>query len=215
MRSNPEWLAALGSSGMAQAVALGELRAWLLRALLAHFGRNAAFRSVAGREELRQLAEDAVQEALMLIQSRLGSFRGESRFTTWAMAIALRAAFGELRRRRWSRSAPAGIPPQDLPDESPVEGALSPPTPEVLYQRERAWALLREIIHNELSERQRTALVAHAFQEVPMDTVAEWLGTSRDNVYKLIHDARRKLRRQLTARGLSAADLKALFSGNG
>ena len=71
---------------------------------------------------------------------------------------------------------------------------------------------MARVIESELTPRQRSALVAHAFDEMPLDEVAAWLGTNRDNVYKLLHDARKKLKRALLARDLTSADFCKIFA---
>jgi RNA polymerase sigma-70 factor (ECF subfamily) len=210
MRNNQEWLAALKTEGAGQGAALKELRAQLLRVVLAYLGKHAGSSHALGREESRQLAEDSVQDAILHIRDNLDSFRGDSQFTTWACAIALRATMGELRRRRWQRiklpDSMIGQVPSDFPFNPPA-----PLTPDLAFQREWMWNLLKEIIQTQLTERQRTALVAHSFQDMPLDTVAEWLDTNRDNVYKLIHDARKKLKNALLDRGLTHRDVLRLF----
>jgi RNA polymerase sigma-70 factor (ECF subfamily) len=209
MKSNQEWLSALKAEGSDQEKALKELRKQLLRVILAYLGKHATSGAL-GREEARQIAEDCAQESLLLIRANLATFRGESQFTTWAYAIALRATLGELRRRRWRQVKLSPSLIGQVPSDLPLSRTPSP-APDQAAQQEQAWSLLSQIIKTELTERQRTALVAHAFQEMPLDTVAELLGTNRDNVYKLIHDARKKLKRSLLGRGLTHGDILKLF----
>jgi RNA polymerase sigma-70 factor (ECF subfamily) len=201
-------MSALREGGRAQDAALAELRAALLAGLTGYLSTGHGSHGAApNREEARHLAEDCVQEAILTIQSKLDGFRGESQFMTWAYSIAVRCALAELRRRRWRRlaleKAQLG---QALPDW-PTDG----PGPERSLQQKEAWALLRRLMETELTPRQRTVVIAHAFQEMPLDLVAEWLGSNRNNMYKLIHDARKRLKQALLAHGVTHNDLIAIF----
>jgi len=153
------------------------------------------------------LAEECAQESSLLIQSKLGQFRGDSQFTTWAYSIAIRVTLGELRRRRWQATK---IEEARLGDAMPG-WPIDEPGPERSLEQRQAWALLSELIESALTELQRKALIAHAFQDMPLDLVAEWLGTNRNSLYKLIHDARKRLKAALLARGVTHRELMAIF----
>ncbi len=156
------------------------------------------------------VAEDCTQEALLAILKKLDTFRGESRFTTWAYQIAIRALLAELRRKRWQEiSLERSRIGEALPGW-PVDDARSGDAERAL-QQEQVWAILRGIIEKELTQRQRSVLIAHVFQRMPLDEFAHWLGTNRDNVYKIIHDARKKLKRCLTEHGLSQEEFLQSF----
>jgi RNA polymerase sigma-70 factor (ECF subfamily) len=204
-RSNSEWLAALQAEGAVQQSALAELRASLLGAIRAFLTKIHG--ATLSAEDARHLAEDCVQETILLVQSGLTGFRGESRFTTWAYSVAVRVVLGELRRRRWRQSAvDRALLGQTLPDW-PIEE----PGPERTHEQREAWALLIRLIDAKLTPLQRSVLVAHAFQGMPLDEVAAWLGTSRNNLYKLIHDARKRLKQALLAEGVTHREFIALF----
>ena len=201
MRTNEEWLRDLRTDGVRQADALKELRERILRAMCAYLAESA---------EAKELAEDCAQDALLMIRQKLGSFRGESRFTTWATMVAIRILLGELRRRRWKDiSLEKSRIGEDLP-AWPIEDAKSR-DPEKALQQDEAWRILKGIIENELTSRQRFVLVANVFQGMPLDLVADRLGTNRDNVYKLIHDARKKLKRSLIKHGLAPGEILRVF----
>ncbi|MGA7385529.1 MAG: sigma-70 family RNA polymerase sigma factor [Methylocella sp.] len=210
-RSNSEWLTALRAGGRGQETAVAELRKRLLGAIWAYLTKHYVIQGSLHSEETQHLAEDCAQEAILIIQAKLDGFRGESQFMTWAFSIAVRVALGELRRRRWRQAtierAQIG---QALP-AWPIEEA----GPERSLQQREAWALLMRLIDTALTPRQRTALVAHAFQEMPLDLVAEWLGTNRNSLYKLIHDARKRLKEALLAQGITHKDLIAVFDEPG
>lgn len=203
IRSNSEWLTALRGEGRSQEDAIKDLRQLLQRALSGFLARQ----SGPANPQPKDLAEECVQEATLLILSKLDQFRGDSQFTTWAYSIAVRVALGQLRKRVWQTTA---VEEARLGEAAPAWPTDSP-GPERSLEQRQAWALLSELIETSLTPLQRKALIAHAFQEMPLDLVAEWLGSNRNSVYKLIHDARKRLKAALLARGVSHRDLVAIF----
>jgi RNA polymerase sigma-70 factor (ECF subfamily) len=206
-KSNSEWLTALREGGRGQEVALAELRLGLLGAIRAYLTKHYVIQGSLHSAETQHLAEDCTQEAILIIQAKLDGFRGESQFMTWAFSIAIRVALGELRRRRWRQ---ATIEKAQLGHVLPA-WPIEEPGPERSLQQREAWALLTRLIDTALTPLQRTVLVAHAFQEMPLDLVAEWLGTNRNSLYKLIHDARKRLKQALLTQGLTHKDIIAVF----
>jgi RNA polymerase sigma-70 factor (ECF subfamily) len=207
--SSEGWLRALRAPGAAQEQALATLRRGLLRALQWHLTTQRSAWRLAP-EQARTLAEDLVQDALLLILAKLDTFRGESHFTTWAYAVALRHALGELRRQRWlehAAEARAARPPLPI---WPLEDQRAR-SPEQAAQQAEIWHTISTIMARDLTVRQRTVLVGHVFQGVPLDRVAEELGTNRDNVYKLLHDARKKLKQRLLQQGFTYAEILKAF----
>jgi RNA polymerase sigma-70 factor (ECF subfamily) len=205
MRTNEEWVRDLKADGAREADALRELRERILRAMCAYLAQSGG---------AKELAEDCAQDALLMIREKLGTFRGESRFTTWATMVAIRILLGELRRRRWKDvSLEQSRIGEDLP-AWPIEDAKSR-DPEKALQQDEAWRMLKGIIENGLTSRQRFVLVANVFQGMPLDLIADRLGTNRDNVYKLIHDARKKLKRSLIEHGLTPGEILRIFEVTG
>jgi RNA polymerase sigma-70 factor, ECF subfamily len=211
MRSNAEWLRALSASGIVQDDALKELREILIRGMRAYLAEDRGYNSVQG-SEARQIVEDCAQETLLIIQRKISTFRDESRFTTWATTIAIRELLGELRRRKWKDLSidPLSIG-RDLPKRA-ME-AFQSDTPEIALQQNEVWTLLKRIVEKDLTYRQRFVLTASAFQGMPLDLIADKLGTNRDNVYKILHDARKKLKECLTKRGLTEEEILGIFEG--
>ncbi len=201
-RDNETWLTHLSSAGPDQQAALSDLRAALLR------GLRRALSHRAGADD--GFLEDVVQDALVRILERLPQFEGRSRFLTWAMAVAVRVAMSELRRRRW----------KDLSlDEIVAGGDLTPgraivdePGPDAQSEREAILAAMHGLIRNGLTEKQREALLAE-LRGMPQDEIARHLGSNRNAVYKLTHDARKRLKRGLEAAGFTAEDIGAAFAG--
>jgi RNA polymerase sigma-70 factor, ECF subfamily len=208
MKTNEEWLRTLRADGIEQDDALKDLRETILRAMRAYLAADSGYRS----EEVRQIAEDCAQETLLTIRQKIDTFKGESRFTTWATSIAIRILLGELRRRRWKHlSIQHSRIGHDLPNR-PIETLQSrDPDPELALQQDEIWQTLTTIIEEELTARQRYVLIASVFQGMPLDLVANRLGTNRDNVYKVLHDARKKLKTCLTKRGLTQEEILRIF----
>lgn len=200
-RTNTEWVETL--SGPHPETAITDLRAILLRGL-----RYA----LAGRGVTESDLEDFTQDALLKVLAELASFRGEARFTTWAQKVAVRVALTELRRRRWR-----DISLQDLL----AEHEDSDFTPDALTDKEadpgqvamQAMMIekVQRMIAEELTDKQRLAMMAVMQGGMPLQEVAERMGTNRNAMYKLLHDARQRLQKRMLREGLSPDDLLAMF----
>jgi RNA polymerase sigma-70 factor (ECF subfamily) len=198
-RENDAWVEALGGDGAEATAAQRDLRALLVAGLS---------RALASRGVSPDTCEDFAQEALVRIRARLADFRGESRFTTWAMAIATRIAFDELRHKRWkdvsfdAASADAKTP---LVFEPRVEASQ-----EKGLVREKVLAALRDVLENQLTDKQRAVLVAE-LEGMPHAEIATALGMNRNALYKLSHDARKRVRAHLERVGISHVDVLWVF----
>ncbi|HET7568397.1 MAG TPA: sigma-70 family RNA polymerase sigma factor [Gaiellaceae bacterium] len=182
-----------GAPGRDEAVAL--LHGLLLRAARFEVARRRASLPQLGAAELDELAQEAATDAAVSVLRRLEDFRGESRFTTWAYKFALLEASVKVRRRAW-RGREAVLEP-----ETWSQFADPHPGPEASSQRAALLAAVQEGIRTALTPRQREVLVALALNGVPIDVLAERLGTNRNALYKALHDARRRLREHLEAGG--------------
>jgi RNA polymerase sigma-70 factor, ECF subfamily len=198
-RSNEQWLAEL--RGRERDRTLADLRAVLVR------GLRVALRGRV-RQGLNEAAEDFAQEALIKIMANLDTFRGESQFTTWAQKIAVRTASTELRRKRWR-----DVSLQEVLDSYGTRSGESDrladeqPTPEQLTMRSTMVATVRRFVDDELTDKQREAIVAVMFEGMPQEEAARRMGTNRNALYKLMHDARTRLKKRMEAEGLSAQDV--------
>jgi RNA polymerase sigma-70 factor (ECF subfamily) len=198
-RTNEQWLAELQGSNPDDALA--DLREVLVRGLRAALGSHAG--------DVEANVEDFAQEALIRIMGNLASFRGESRFTTWANKIAMNLALTELKRRRWR-----DVSLQDLfarrgaADRGPADHDL---TPELLAYQNMVLTNLRRMIDEELTDRQREAVVAVILEGMPVAEVARRMGTNQNALYKLLHDARKRLKLRMEAVGLAPQDVLAAF----
>jgi RNA polymerase sigma-70 factor, ECF subfamily len=185
------WVDALRADGHVRDEAIARLHALLLRA--ARF--EVARRRAAGGVDLDDVAVQSADDALVAVLAKLGDFRGDSRFTTWAYKFALLEAAVKLRRRPW-HGREIQLEPERWPQLA--DGAASP---EADAERSALLDAIRRAIDVELTTHQREVLVAVALNGVPIDVLAERLGSTRGALYKTIHDARRKLRARLQADG--------------
>jgi RNA polymerase sigma-70 factor (ECF subfamily) len=198
-RTNEQWLAELRGPNPDEALA--DLYGLLVRGLRAALGGRA--------DGVDANIGDFAQEALIKIVSNLDSFRGESRFTTWAQKIAMNVALTELKRRRWR-----DVSLQDLLDRRTATGrGLADPqvSPEQVAFQNMVLAKLRRTIDEELTDRQREAVVAVILEGMPIAEVARRMGTNQNALYKLLHDARKKLKLRMEAAGLSPQEVLAAF----
>jgi RNA polymerase sigma-70 factor (ECF subfamily) len=156
--------------------------------------------------------EDVTQETLLRVTDKLDSFEGRSQFTTWVYKIATRIALNELRHRRWKEVSLDGLESSDDPSEIPSERfASDDPYPEAVAERKDATVLVERILAEELTPRQRAVLTAIGVKGVPMDEVAKRMGTNRNALYKMMHDARLRMRRRLKREGFEPEELLDLF----
>jgi RNA polymerase sigma-70 factor (ECF subfamily) len=203
-RTNEEWLRDL--QGPDKNLAIADLRETLVRGLTY---------ALSSRIEtnLSELVEDFAQDALLRILDNLDTFRGESRFTTWAQKIAVRVAFSELRRQRWKDIALQDLHPDDSTDFTPTILADPSPDPEKRTDQIVLAEMIHKMIEEELTERQRTAMMAIMVGGMPLEEVARRMDTNRNALYKLIHDARKKLQQSLLSRGMTAQEVLSAFGG--
>jgi RNA polymerase sigma-70 factor, ECF subfamily len=212
-RTNEQWLADLVGSPDVQAQALLDLRERLQRGIYFYLSRERSDLSQLSTQELTQMAEDLAQDATLRVLNNLDSFRGDSRFTTWATKIAVRVAISDLRRARYKDYRLDDLTAED--ETLPISATLAVhnplPNPENAAEREDVLNKIDGALKEALTERQYHALEAVALRGVPLETVAEEMGTNRNALYKLVHDARRKLRSYLESQGLSITYMMNLF----
>lgn len=206
-RSNEEWISQLSAAGHQQAAALADLRE------IIHKGLPYALQPwlSAQDERFAPLAEEVVQETLLRVLDKLNTFEGRSAFTTWVHKIAVRLALTELRRKRWRNVS------LDAIDEDPDTPSLallaidSAPTPERAVEGADLIQRVMSIIAEELTDKQRQALAGVGIQGMPMEIVAQHMGTNRNALYKLLHDARLRLKKRLANEGLTPEDILQVF----
>ncbi|HEY0905065.1 MAG TPA: sigma-70 family RNA polymerase sigma factor [Marmoricola sp.] len=184
--SNEEWLSRLGAfPGPVRDEAVGRLHDLMVRAAWHQVGRMPeAMRLGPARREEAVLS--AADEATVSVLARLDAFEGRSRFTTWAYKFAILHAGVEVRRAGWSHRE------VDLHDVVDRTSAAASPD-EYAETRDLATAVQRGI-EEALTPHQRRVAVALLVDEVPIDVLAERLATTRNALYKTLHEARKRLR---------------------
>ena len=189
------WVSDLGAgAGPAHDAAVARLHELLVRAARFELRRRGA------HADLEVLALDAANDALVAILAKLSTYRGQSRFTTWAYKFALLEAAVKARRRAWhGREVP-------LDDDAPSLVAHRGAGPAQDAETAELLRAVQDAIATVLTSHQRAVLVAITLQDVPIDVLAERLSTTRGALYKTLHDARRKLRAQLALQGLHPLD---------
>lgn len=197
-RDNDQWLAELRGPGRDRAIA--DLRLMLLRGL-----RGALHGRTSG---IDPSLEDFAQEALIKILDNLDSFRGDCRFTVWAQKIAVRTAFAEMRHRRW-RDVSLDEAIERQGHDEPADDLEDP---EIAAARRMMMAAFSRFVDEELTERQRASLLA-AMGGMPLEEIARHMDTNRNALYKLLHDARKRLKKRMMAENLTLQDILIPFGG--
>lgn len=188
------WLEELRGEGVVRDEAVARLHELLLRAARFETGRRKASHPHL-RGDIDEIAQEAADDALLSVLSRLDDFRGLSRFTTWAYKFALYQASVKVRRRAWQG--------REIPVEDEAWSVLSSAglEPDQEAEQSELLAAIQTGIAQALTPHQRRVLVALALNGVPIDVLAERLQTTRGALYKSLHDARRKLRAYLADAG--------------
>jgi RNA polymerase sigma-70 factor (ECF subfamily) len=207
-RTNQEWLDDLRSSGERHEAALADLRQLVLRGLPYALDKWLS----TSDPRFESLAEEVAQDTLLRVMDRLETFEGRSQFTTWVHKIAVHIALTELRRKRWEN-----VSLDDLVDGDtypPVVSLMVDPraaSPENIVEGADLMQIVQRIIAEELTEKQRKAMIAIVFKGMPIEEVAHRMEMNRNALYKLMHDARLRLKRRLIAEGLSPEDVLVSF----
>lgn len=192
---NQDWVERLGTTGSEQDIALTELRNLLSQRL------TRALNSSTRVNEF--FIEDIVQGALLKILDTLDQFQGKSKFTTWATTITVRLAMAEMRRIRWK-----DISLDDIVENQPEKMEFISPSIELDIDKTQLVNAMYKIINEQLTEKQRTALLAE-LQGMPLAEIGRRTGSNRNAIYKITHDARKRLKKGLIAAGYSESDLAA------
>jgi RNA polymerase sigma-70 factor (ECF subfamily) len=195
--TSSEWLEALQGAGPDHEQAVKRLHELLIGAARFEVSRRRVALSYVRGEELEDIATQAANDALVAVLRKLDSYRGESRFTTWAYKFALLEAGVRLRRRVWQEREVV------LDDQGWMRFAGDTNAPEERTEARELIEAVRDAITLTLTPHQREVLVALTLNGIPIDVLAERLNTTRGALYKTLHDARAKLRSALADQGLS------------
>ena len=189
------WISALRGPAGPRDQALAELHALLLRAARFELGRRRGQLGHILASDIEDLAMQAADDALMAILRKLDTFRGTSRFTTWAYKFALLEAGVKARRRAWQAREVA------FDDHARFTARDADPSPQWTVESTEFLRALGVAVQTALTPHQREVFAALALNGVPIDVLAERRNTTRGALYKTLHDARRKLRTALIAAG--------------
>jgi RNA polymerase sigma-70 factor, ECF subfamily len=194
-----DWPRSLRSAGRTGDEAVARLHALLLRAARFEVARRRSSLPHLRHDELDEMAVEAAGNALVSVLRRLGDFRGDTRFSTWAYKFALVEAAAKLRKRGWqARELPVE------PQESNLFAGVAR-DPDARAEQRELVAALQKAITETLTPHERQVFTAVAVNGVPIDVLAERLRTTRGALYKTLHDSRRKLREQLAETGFTIA----------
>lgn len=201
-RTNEEWLSDLRGENKSQAIE--DLRSYLKQGLIYALSSRI-------KTDLEHQVEDFVQDAILRILDKLDTFRGEAKFTTWAQKVAVRVAFTEMRRKRWKDISIEDLLPEDSGDFTPLVLSDPSPDPEKRATQASMLRMVEEVLAEDLTELQRTAILAIIHGGMPLEEVAQRMNTNRNALYKLLHDARKQMRNGLQAKGFDADEVLAAF----
>ncbi|HVM70241.1 MAG TPA: RNA polymerase sigma factor [Anaerolineales bacterium] len=207
-RDNQTWIKNLQTRGADRDAALADLYATLLQVLPRALTRWLS----TGDPALETLVEDVAQETLLRVLDKLDTFEGRSQFTTWVYKIAVRIALTELRRERWK-----DFSLDEMTENSDGAAGLDfvqdgEAGPESAAEQRDTLQHLQRILSEELTDKQRQALMAVGVQGMPLEEVAWRMGTNRNALYKLMHDARLRLKHRLEQEGLPIEELLVMFN---
>lgn len=197
--TNEDWVKALSPPADDKAVV--KLRRILIR------GLKPALHKYVDRE-LDQFVEDVAQDALIKILDNIHSFRGESKLTTWAMKIAVREGLTELRLKRYDDISINDLKPNDDSREVfslSIEG--NEPSPERSAHESQLMEKIMKMINEELTDKQKKAIKAIMIEDLPISVVANQMDTNRNALYKLVHDARLKLKNRFELEGINPEEM--------
>lgn len=202
-RTNEEWLSNLSSESSAKDAALSDLRKIILT------GLSFALSKWIDQKDPRfsPLAEETAQETLLRVMEKINTFEGRSKFTTWVHTIAVRIALTEMRRVKWREISLDEILEGKEVDDDPIEVPDQKVNIEKSVEINETMAMILQIMKQELTKKQLLALKAVAIYQVPLEEVARRMGTNRNALYKLLHDARLKIKNRLELQGVLPSEI--------
>ena len=187
------WVEALSTPGPRQDQAMERLHQMMLRASLHQVRRMRSTLAGMGDERLEEIANQAADEAMMAVLAKLSTFEGRSRFTTWAYKFAILQSATEVRRFAWAH--------REVELDGDAQLQAPGPSPASYAEASDLASAVRNAIDVALTPHQRRITIALLIDDVPIDVLAQRLGTNRNALYKTVHDARTRLRAHLIASG--------------
>lgn len=190
-----EWLRVLQGNAAEREHAVTRLHALLVRVARGLAARRRASLPLRAQEDVDDLCVQSASDALMAVMSKLDTYRGSARFTTWACKFVILETSARLRRHAWRQ--------RKIELDDTIWERLPDPSAPALQRLENDQLMmaLHRAVDEQLTERQRLIFQSVAMSDLPTDVLAERLGTTRGAIYKILHDARAKLRRALVEAG--------------
>jgi len=202
-RSNKQWLNDLKKGSPEFNFALKDLRILITRGLKSGFSK--------WKKLTKEDIEDIVEECLIKILKNMGTYKGNSRFITWGCKIAINTALNELRHKRWGNVSLDELVEKNDTSFSSQSNLTSTYNPENRTIRKFLMSTINKLMQTRLSARQKKAMLAVRFYGMPLEEVARQMGTNRNSLYKLLHDARLKLKEGMNEEGLTKNELFESF----
>jgi len=196
--SNEDWINALTPPPEEQAIQ--QLRSYLLKGL-----KSVLYKNVD--RGLNDFCEDITQDSLLKILENVDTFRGESKFTTWAMKIAVREGYSELRRKRYDDISLEQYSSYDPDEKDAVEIEHEQAGPDQITHESILVQKVMKIMEEQLTDKQKKVLQHLMIDQIPMTVVADMMDSNRNAIYKLVYDARLKLRKSLEAEGINPEEI--------
>ena len=196
--SNEEWIEALSPPPLDKAIA--KLRGYLGKGLKASLYKYVD-------KNLGDFVEDIAQDSLLKILDKLHTFRGESKFTTWAMKIAVREGYTELRKKRYNDISLHDYVNPKGEAEHAIEVEEKEALPDQITHESMLVEKVMRVMEEELTEKQKTVLQYLIIDQIPLTIVAEKMNTNRNAIYKLVYDARLKLKNSLELDGIDPEEI--------
>ena len=186
-----QWIEGLRGEPSIREAALARLHAMLLGVSRAEAFRRRTTLPADISNDLDDLCLQAANDAVLAVVRKLDDFRGASRFTTWAYKFAVLEVSVRLRRRAWNTRR------VDLDAASWGRLADATPMADQGVEEREFLAAVRNAVEKTLTKYQRDVFLSVAVEEIPIDVIADRTGSTRGAVYKVLYDARRKLREAL------------------
>jgi RNA polymerase sigma-70 factor (ECF subfamily) len=206
-RSNEEWLTSLRSTDKAKQGALADLREIILNSLPYALSKYLH----PTNPHFDPLIQEVAQESLLRVMDRLETFEGRSKFTTWVHTISVRIALTELRRARWKEVSLDELQSGMESDDKMLEMPDHDMDVEASAEQSEIMAMIQKTMMEILTEKQRKALMAVAVRGMPIAEVADRMGSNRNALYKLLHDARLKLKNHFEEQGMTPENIFSSF----
>lgn len=197
-QTNEEWISAIKPPP--DEAAIQQLRIYLVK------GLKASLHKYVDRE-LDDFVEDIAQDSLLKILDKYDTFRGDSKFTTWAMKIAVREGYSELRKKRYEDISLEQYSSYNPDEKEAVEIEHDQAGPDQVTHESMILKKVQAMMEEELTDKQKKVIKLLMIDQIPMTVVSEMMDSNRNAIYKLVHDARMKLKNRLEVEGINPEEI--------